>query len=77
MKRQGSLAVIPDIVYRESSLFPCSAVGNDTTCGFPLKTAGMTERAREGTKGGVGSTGKTEGAWEGAIGVMVVALSDR
>ena len=42
MKRHGSLTVIPDIVNRESSSLRFR-LGNDPTCGFPLKIAGMTE----------------------------------
>ena len=42
-KKQGPLAVIPDIVYRESSSLPFPPSATITAGGFPLKTAGMTE----------------------------------
>ena len=50
--------------------FACSAVGNGPTCGFPLKTAGMTEGVRGNDRGG----GQAREAQEGQHDLKVTAL---
>ena len=53
-KIQGSLAVIPDSVYRESSSLACSAVGNDNRLWIPAKNCGNDRRGSGKAKRGAG-----------------------